>query len=229
VLLGITAFAVLVPVPHPSSVSVVGKTMETKTAPTPAKTVAVGSQAPEYYGESVRAGLFARPLPPEAPAPTESTQPQTLSGPTIEVPPPDIFADYVYTGTVTIDGKQHALLENTRTNEGSYYLPGDPFMGATVMQVDDNAVTLSVHGKMRRIPKSTAYNVVPLNAQAGASPDRGNPNGSQATALAAQKEQQMAAESLARAFSEGNMQATISSTGDGGNTVIFSIGDPNNP
>jgi hypothetical protein len=124
-------------------------------------------------------------------------------------------------------------------------------MGATVKQVDDNAVTLNVHGQLRRIPKSNAYNVIPLNAQAGSSGNAqsgspadknitasGNPSTPQGMALAFQKEQmvreqmmsrerQAIAEKLTLDLAPGTFQTTIS-TGDGTNTVILSTGDSNN-
>ncbi|MCW3053341.1 MAG: hypothetical protein JWN14_2511, partial [Chthonomonadales bacterium] len=138
----------------------------------PAKTNSTDVRDSQAYGE-MRSGLFSRPSAPEsvpAPKQAESTAPQTrISDPAVPIDP---FAQVVYTGTVTIGDEKQALLENQRTKEGWYLHQGDPFMGAKIVRIDDSAVTLNVHGQMRRIPKSNVYNLVPLDAQAGSTPTR---------------------------------------------------------
>jgi hypothetical protein len=175
--LGVAATAVLVRVPSSPSVSPLGRTTERKTPPA-AKSAATNGKAPEFYGDNVRSALFARPMP-NAPAPAPP-QPETVtSDPMPQIPAgavaPDTMAEYVYSGTVTAGGEMQALLENPRTREGWYVQRGDAFLGAKVTQIDANAVTLEVHGQTRRIPKSSAYNLVPLNAQAGSPVDKSAP------------------------------------------------------
>jgi len=165
----------VIPIPHSSAV-VPGVPVvdgaEPQTRSDSAKIDSTDARNTQTYGE-VRSGLFSRPSSPESVPPTA----QTASAPpptTVVDPPPviDPFAQVVYTGTVTIGEEKQALLENQRTKEGWYLHQGDPFMGAKIVRIDDNAITLNVHGQMRRIPKSNVYNLVPLDFQAGASTDR---------------------------------------------------------
>jgi len=162
----------VIPIPHSSAIVPVVDAAEPQARSESAKTNSTDVRDSQPYGE-VRSGLFSRPSPPESVPPiaqTASVAPQTTA-----VDPPlviDPFAQVVYTGTVTIGEEKQALLENQRTKEGWYLHQGDPFMGAKIVRIDDNAITLNVHGQMRRIPKSNVYNLVPLDFQAGASTDR---------------------------------------------------------
>jgi len=166
----------VIPIPHSSavvSVVPVVDAVEPQTRSEPAKTDSTDARDSQTYGE-MRSGLFSRPSSTEsvsAPRQAESTAPQTrISDPAL--PPIDPFAQVVYTGTVTIGDEKQALLENQRTKEGWYLHQGDAFMGAKIVRIEDNAITLNVHGQMRRIPKSNVYNLVPLDAQAGSTPTR---------------------------------------------------------
>jgi len=163
----------VIPIPHSSAVvPVIGvDAVEPQTRSEPAKTESTDVRDSPTYGE-VRSGLFSRPSSPESVPVTAQTAspPQTMAvDPKLIVDP---FAQVVYTGTVTIGDEKQALLENQRTKEGWYLHQGDPFMGAKIVRIDDNAVTLNLHGQMRRIPKSSVYNLVPLDAQAGSTPNR---------------------------------------------------------
>ena len=264
--LGIAATAALVRTPRPSLVSSESSVEETDASPaspTSEKTVAATAKAPEFYGDNVGSGLFVRHASsPEASALAQADAPapsSTLSDPPPTVAVHDPLAEYIYSGTVTIDGQKQALLENARTRQGWYLRPGENFMGATVKQIDDRMVTLNVHGQLRRIPKSTAYNVVPLNAQAGATGtaqsafgkaqagvtterygiESGNPNAFQNLALAFQNDAQAGGEQMilgrqmiADKVSQDVSQGVFQATlsiGDGATSVIFSTADPNNP
>ncbi|MCW3095232.1 MAG: hypothetical protein JWL77_850 [Chthonomonadaceae bacterium] len=244
----IAVTAVLARPPHSSSVAPVGETTVPDTIPTSEKTVAADTKAPEFYGENVRSALFDRqqPLAPAPAAPEASSH--IIADPPIVLPALDIFAEYVYSGTVTVDGQKQALLENARTKQGWYLHSGETFMGAVVKQVDDNAITLNIHGHLRRIPKSNAYNVVPLNAQAGASgnmqsgslgnarsgasvdksmTEGGNPGAPQGMALAFQKEQ-MAREQMMSQERQAITEKMAQDVSQGAFQTTISIGNDTN-
>jgi hypothetical protein len=128
-----------------------------------------------FYLENTRSGLFAAP-PSSLPAPLPEASvvkpvkaEKSLTEATPAVVPwtmPDRFTNYVYTGSVTIDGQIQALIENTRTREGWYLKAGDNFQGAAVTSIDAQSVTLDVDGEPRLFAKSGYFNAVPLNASA---------------------------------------------------------------
>ena len=164
----------VIPIPHSSAVvPVIGvDSVEPQTRSDPAKPDSADMRDSPTYGE-VRSGLFSRPSSPESVPATVQTASATSQNRSVDLPLTiDPFAQVVYTGTVTIGDEKQALLENQRTKEGWYLHQGDPFMGAKIVRIDDNAVTLNLHGQMRRIPKSSVYNLVPLDAQAGSTPNR---------------------------------------------------------
>src|SRR5262245_8982292 len=75
-----------------------------------------------YDGASGLFGTTAMPeklLEPKPGLVSNAPQPQT----------PDSLAEYTFTGLVTLDGKQYALLENRKRGEGEYVAVGDEFQG----------------------------------------------------------------------------------------------------
>lgn len=120
----------------------------------------------EYYTGGVRADLFTAPQPPAPPAPKlEPAKPEP------ETPPAapavvDPFADYAYTGTVSLDGRMMALIENTKTKEGQYLSEGAPFMGGTIQQINERGVTIAVAGSSRMLAKTDNFNLTPLDKSA---------------------------------------------------------------
>ncbi len=118
-----------------------------------------------YYTSGVRGDLFAMPgakqpvlVKPEPPK-VETTPP-----PTPEVIDP--FADYAYTGSVTMGDDHVALVENAKTKEGVYLRKGDQFMGGTVSEVTDKGVTISVAGSAKTLYKTEEFKLTPLDKDA---------------------------------------------------------------
>ncbi len=172
---GVTASVVLARTPRLPSASPLRETPQRSAVSASPETGSTGSRAPEFYPGNVRANLFARPQPPLPPAPDRTEirppPPPQVNIP-IVLPTPDRFAGYAYTGTVSVDGEMQALLEDVRTKEGWYVHTGDAFQGATITQIENGNVTLQVNGQTRRIAKSDAYNLTPLNASSNAQPGK---------------------------------------------------------
>ena len=127
----------------------------------------------EFYTKGVRETMFSAPQPP----PPEKPKPV----PVVPAPPPpkivvpiivpveiNPFADWVYTGTVTIGAVKMALIENTKTREGHYLKQGETFQGAQVAQVTDQMVSFTAGVKPYLLAKSDNINLVPLDRNAGA-------------------------------------------------------------
>ena len=127
----------------------------------------------EFYTKGVRESMFSapQPPPPEKPKPIPVVPPPPP--PKIVVPiivPVEInpFADWVYTGTVTIGETKMALIENSKTREGHYLKLGEMFQGAQVSQVTDQMVSFMAGPKPYLLAKSDNVNLVPLDRNAGA-------------------------------------------------------------
>ncbi len=127
----------------------------------------------EFYTKGVRESMFSapQPPPPEKPKPIPAVPPPPP--PKIVVPvivPVEInpFADWVYTGTVTIGEMKMALIENSKTREGHYLKLGEMFQGAQVSQVTDQMVSFMAGPKPYLLAKSDNFNLVPLDRNAGA-------------------------------------------------------------
>jgi hypothetical protein len=133
----------------------------------------MGNRPLTFYLGNTRSSLFNAPQPasqvllpsPSVAKPVDGRG--AIAEPSVALPAlPDRFANYVYTGTVTVDGQIQALIENSRSKEGWYIRPGDSFQGAFVKNIDAQSVTLDVDGEPRLLAKSNVFNVVPLNASA---------------------------------------------------------------
>ena len=127
----------------------------------------------EFYTKGVRESMFSapQPPPPEKPKPIPVVPPPPP--PKIVVPiivPVEInpFADWIYTGTVTIGEMKMALIENSKTREGHYLKLGEMFQGAQVSQVTDQMVSFMAGPKPYLLAKSDNVNLVPLDRNAGA-------------------------------------------------------------
>lgn len=105
-----------------------------------------------------RAPAPARPVPPTPAVPPVPIAP----APT----PPDPLADYVYSGTVSMGGRRLALIENSKTREGSFVAVGDSFAGTTVARVTTDSVTVRVGGRSRTLSKPSDFKLTPLDKDA---------------------------------------------------------------
>lgn len=136
-------------------------------APAVQVTPAVERKPLAYYMAGVRSDLFSEPLPP---APKPKPEPPKVTAPPPPPPPAPApvnpFADYAYTGTVTIDGQLMALVENTKTKEGQYLKAGDSFLGGTVSGVDERTLTIHVAGTDQRLAKTDNFSLTPLDKSA---------------------------------------------------------------
>ncbi|HZP83753.1 MAG TPA: hypothetical protein VFB21_19080 [Chthonomonadaceae bacterium] len=119
-----------------------------------------------FYTGEVRGDLFSAPQPPTPPKPKPA--PAKPAPPPVVVPvaPVNPFADWAYTGTVTMDDTKMALLENTKTKEGRYVKVGEDFIGAKVGDITDQMVTLQSAGKPWQLAKSDNITVTPLDKSA---------------------------------------------------------------
>lgn len=117
------------------------------------------------YGQAIRQNLFSapQPAPPRPPAPPEKPAPAAVVPP---APPPDPLADAVYAGSVTVDGRTMALIENRSSHEGEYVVAGGQWRGFEVQSTAPGQVTLMVNGAPRTLIVSDALNVVPLSSSA---------------------------------------------------------------
>src|SRR5690606_15601791 len=61
-----------------------------------------------------------------------------------QVPPHFVNGEstWFFTGTTSFDGSTMALIENTATGEGQYLRVGESLLGATVVEIGRNSVTL---------------------------------------------------------------------------------------
>ncbi len=125
----------------------------------------------DFYTKGVRGSLFSAPQPPPAPKPRAVVVKPLPPPPRIVVPevkPVEInpFADWSYTGTVTVGETKMALIENAKTKEGRYLKQGEEFQGAQVSQVTDQMVTMTAGTKPYLLAKSDNINIVPLDKSA---------------------------------------------------------------
>ncbi|MCC6442569.1 MAG: hypothetical protein IT210_03815 [Armatimonadetes bacterium] len=127
-----------------------------------------------YYDSIVRRNLFMPPAAfrnagPKVVIRQRANVPLSPIKPPVLPPAPvNLFAGWVYSGTVTIGGATYALVENAGSKEGLYLKKGDNWMGAVVTSIAPAMLTLSVGGRMTPIPKSDTFNATPLNSPAGA-------------------------------------------------------------
>jgi hypothetical protein len=113
------------------------------------------------------------PVGPGGEKPAEVKKPDAPPAPPAVPAPPDPLKDWVYSGTVAIGGDVYAVVENKANKQGRYVKVGDDFEGATVDQVAQSDLVITLNGQSRTLPKSTAFNVTPLNGAGGAAPGGG--------------------------------------------------------
>lgn len=123
-----------------------------------------------FYTQTVRGSLFSAPLLP-APKP-----PVVVVNKVPEVKPPPAprvqtfefnpLSSWSYTGTVTMGDQTMALLENQQSHEGQYVKIGDTFLGAKVVSVSDQMVTLKSGDKPTLLAKSDNITVTPFDRSA---------------------------------------------------------------
>lgn len=118
-----------------------------------------------FYTGEVRSDLFSAPQPPAPPKPKPAPV-KPAPAPIVPVAPVNPFADWAYTGTVTMNDTMMALLENTKTKEGRYVKVGEDFIGAKVGDITDQMVTLQSAGKPWQLAKSDNITVTPLDKSA---------------------------------------------------------------
>lgn len=121
-----------------------------------------------YYTGGVRNDLFNAPLNEPAPKPHVE-----LPKPTVKLPEPpptvvkvDPLVDYVYTGSVDMGGTVMALIENSKTKEGTYVKQGDAFIGGTISDLTARSVTISLAGVPHVMNKTEDYKLTPLDKNA---------------------------------------------------------------
>jgi hypothetical protein len=119
----------------------------------------------DYYTKGVRDSMFSAPQPPKV---KEIAVPKPKPRPPVKVPPVIVnpFADWTYSGTVSMGDEKMALLENRTSKDGEYIKEGDNFMGAKVSAVTDQMVTLTSAGKPYMLAKADTINVTPLDKSA---------------------------------------------------------------
>lgn len=121
--------------------------------------VAIPAKVPEITASnsnfSTLAGLFGEPEPaPVARAAALSTLSIT---PTPPVAAPDPLTGYRMTGTVTVNGRGYALLENIKTKDGIYLADGQQLEGLTVTKVNAASIEFGEAGSTRQIALNEDY------------------------------------------------------------------------
>lgn len=122
--------------------------------------------------------LVTPPVLPPVEKPAEAKKPETAPPAASVKPPetPDPLKDWVYSGTVAIGGDVYAVVENKASKQGRYLKAGEELQGAIVESVTQTELGLTLNGAPRTLPKSSAFNVTPLNAGGGGGPQP-NPGG----------------------------------------------------
>lgn len=92
--------------------------------------------------------------------------PEEAPAPSLPPSAPDPLVDYVYAGTVSIDGRYAALLENRKTKEGHFLQEGDRFLDGIVGSITDRNISISMAGSPRQLAKTEDYRLTPLNNNA---------------------------------------------------------------
>ncbi len=140
--------------------------------PAPAITVAKVDETRkplEHYTGGVKGNLFSGPTP-ATPAPVVIPKvPKLPKMPDVVAPPVaefNPFAESSYVGTVSVGDRTFAVVENSKTKEGTYLSVGDEYIGAKVTSIDEKSVALSVAGKEHRLAKLEDYKLVPLDNSA---------------------------------------------------------------
>jgi hypothetical protein len=148
-----------------------------------------------HYQQAIQDNLFTAPLP-KTQWKSPVTSPPGLSAslaPVPPIPPADPLSDAVYSGSFTVNGQTTALIERRSTREGTYVEEGKEWQGLPIVEISPSEVAFSINGTLRRLPKSEAFNTLPLTADApgsenktaGPSPNGGN---SQNVSMALQQE-----------------------------------------
>ncbi len=139
-----------------------------------------------FYTQTVRGSLFSAPLLPAPKVPVVAVVTTPIAKPppaprvqTFEFNPLSFWS---YTGTVTVGDQTMALLENQQSHEGQYVKTGDTFLGAKVVSVSDQMVTLKSGDKPTMLAKSDNITVTPFDRSAA-------PTGVQQAAQQAQPQQ----------------------------------------
>ena len=133
--------------------------------PTKVELVRAERKPLEFYTGAVRGDLFSAPQP--APPPTPKVEaPKTPPPAVTPVQPINPLDDYVYSGTVTLNGEKLALLENKKTRDGEYKKVGETFMGGKITEITERSVSLDVAGKTNMLAKSDDYKLTPLDKSA---------------------------------------------------------------
>ena len=129
------------------------------------------------YKQTIRDSMFAAPQPTNHAPPPDKPAPPSPAPPVPSVSPTDPLTDALYAGSVTVNGKTMALIENRSTKEGVYVDVGGEWQGYRIVAVSADEISLSVSGTIRRLSKSDANNVVPLSAGAPGSTSTGGRTG----------------------------------------------------
>ena len=146
-------------------------TAQTASAPQPAP------KAPGNYDASRMGTMFGAPTAPAPPsAPPPAPAPVPASPPAAPPAPEDPLLNIAYTGHAIIEGRHLALLENSKTHEGSWLTEGDTFRGFTVEHIAPEGLRLRQGQTNRNIAISDKFNPVPLTGDAPITvlPDPGN-------------------------------------------------------
>jgi hypothetical protein len=118
--------------------------------------------------QTIRSDMFSHEVPPSVIAPVVASPAATaLPLPAAVTPANDPLADYVYNGTVMVDGEMSALIEHRKSRQGWYVSEGDTWQSYRILAIDAGQVTVEVNGETRTLTKSDDINVVPLASSAG--------------------------------------------------------------
>lgn len=157
--------AALLAQPRPSARNTTGKRDASRKNSAGQTEVKAAQRKPlSYYTAGVRADIFGSP--PAAPTPVITPSLPTTPPAPVEPAVIDPFVDYAYTGTIVMGGQPMALVENSKTKEGTYLKVGDQLLGGTVTEVTERGVTLTIAGRPRTLSKTEDFSLTPLDKDA---------------------------------------------------------------
>ena len=131
-----------------------------------------GRKQLDYYSGGIASQLFGVPSEPKPPP----AKPLPLPPPPMPEAP-DPFSDFVYSGTVSLNGQTLALLENRKTKAGHFLGVGQPFLGGKVASLNDRQVVIDLGTTTRALAKTDDFKMVSLDRNAPFMGSGGQPGG----------------------------------------------------
>jgi hypothetical protein len=137
--------------------------------PAAARAAAGTPRARAANGWAIRPGLFFAPASSDSGRERRSEVAPGVSNLVPTAAPAeaaDRLGRFVYTGSITVDGRTMALIEDRVTHEGWYVAEGDTWQGRLVAAIRPDAISLAVGSGAQTLARSDAFTLTPLSADA---------------------------------------------------------------